>query len=301
MLMESQAAPVGTVLALWRYPVKSMQGEPIDTTTIDERGVLGDRAYALIERATGYVVSAKHPRKWSAVLMCRAVFAEPPRPGAPPPPVWITLPDGAVVSSAQPDVDQILSHALGRDVMLRAEAPSSPMREANRAPVEDLSSQELIRQEAIGLAAPAGVFFDHAALHILTTATLSRLQALYPAGRFAASRFRPNIVIVPSADESGFVENSWLGQRLTIGAHAALHLIDPSPRCVVTTLAQGDLPQDIGILRTVSRHNAAASVTLAPGVVLPAVVGVYGQVLQSGLLQVGDHVRLQAGAPGPRS
>src|SRR5262245_25477470 len=115
-LMGSRAAHVGSIVELWRYPVKSMQGEQIDTAPIGERGVLGDRAYALMDRATGYIVSAKHPRKWGAVFACCAVFAEPPKPGAPLPPVWITLPDGALVSSAQPDVDQILSRVLGRDV-----------------------------------------------------------------------------------------------------------------------------------------------------------------------------------------
>jgi uncharacterized protein YcbX len=260
--MSAPAAPAGSVVELWRYPVKSMQGERIDATAVAERGLLGDRAYALMDQATGYIVSAKHPRKWGAVLACRAEFAEPPQIGVPLPPVLITLPDGTVVSSAAPNIDQILSRVLGHDVTLLAQAPAAPMREANRAPIDGSASQEIIRQERMGLAAPEGTFFDHAPLHVLTTATLSRLQALYPAGRFAASRFRPNLVVAP-ADE-GFVENAWLGHSLAIGADIRVHLIDPSPRCVVTTLAQGDLPHDTGILRTVSQHNAAASVTLAP-------------------------------------
>jgi uncharacterized protein YcbX len=178
-------------------------------------------------------------------------------------------------------------------VTLLAEAPAAPMREANRSPIDGSAPQEIIRQERMGLAAPAGTLFDHAALHVLTTATLDRLQALYPAGRFAASRFRPNVVVVPAGDDQGFVENTWLGRSLTIGAEVWLHLIDPSPRCVVTTLAQRDLPHDIGILRTVGQHNAAASVTLAPGVVLQAVAGAYAKVVQGGTLQVGDQAWLQ--------
>src|SRR5262245_29169382 len=114
--MSARATSAGSLIGLWRYPVKSMQGEQIDATAITERGVLGDRAYALMDRATGYIVSAKHPRKWGAVFACRAVFAEPPRLGAPLPPVLITLPDGAVVSSTAANIDLTLSHALGRDV-----------------------------------------------------------------------------------------------------------------------------------------------------------------------------------------
>jgi uncharacterized protein len=291
--MESRVAPVGSVVGLWRYPVKSMQGEEIDVATITERGIVGDRAYALVDRATGYVVSAKHPRKWATILRCRAAFAEPPQLGAPLPPVLITLPDGIVVSSAQPNIDQVLSRVLGRDVILLSEAPAAPMREANRSPIDGSTSEEIIRHEPMGLAVPTATFFDHAALHVLTTATLDRLQALYPAGRFAVNRFRPNIVAAPAGDTQGFVENTWLGHSITAGVDVHLYTIDPSPRCVVTTLAQGELPHDIDILRTVSQHNAAASVTLAPGVLLPAVAGIYARVDQGGMLRVGDGLYLQ--------
>lgn len=65
---------IGSVAALWRYPVKSMQGEELDAAEISARGVLGDRAYAIVDRATGFVASAKHPRKWSTLFAyrCRA-------------------------------------------------------------------------------------------------------------------------------------------------------------------------------------------------------------------------------------
>ena len=96
---------VGSVPSLWRYPVKSMQGEEVNEAAIAERGLLGDRAYALLDRATGYIASAKHPRKWATLLACRAAFVEPPHPGAPLPPVSITLPDGTAISSADPEVD----------------------------------------------------------------------------------------------------------------------------------------------------------------------------------------------------
>jgi uncharacterized protein len=283
---------IGTVVALWRYPVKSMQGEELNGAPLTERGLLGDRAYAIRDRATGHIASAKHPRKWSALFACRAAFVEPPRPDAPLPPIWITLPDGAVVHSGQADVDQILSRVLGRDVTLLTEAPERPTREANRTPVDQVAHSEIITQEDMALAAPSGTFFDYAALHILTTATVDRLRQLYPAGRFEARRFRPNMVIAPAGDARGFVENAWLGQTLAIGADVRLRMIDPCPRCVVTTLAQGDLPRDPGILRTLGQHNAVASVTLAPGVVLSAVAGVYASVSQGGALRREDAVAL---------
>jgi uncharacterized protein YcbX len=282
----------GTVVGLWRYPVKSMQGEALNGATITGRGLLGDRAYAVLDRATGHIASAKHPRKWHKLFACRAAFVAPPQPAAPLPPLWITLPDGAAIHSEQADVDLVLSTVFEREVSLVSEAPAQPTREANRTPVDSPATQEIIEQEPLALAAPPGTFFDYASLHLLTTATINRLRELYPAGRFEVRRFRPNIVIAPTEAAPGFVENEWLGQVLTIGAEVQLRLIDPCPRCVVTTLAQSDLPADPGILRTLGQHNSIASVTLAPGMVMSAVAGVYAAVSQAGRLRQGDAVRL---------
>jgi uncharacterized protein YcbX len=273
-----------------------MQGEELNGSTVTERGLLGDRAYALLDRATGHIASAKHPRKWGQLFACRAAYVAPPLAGAALPPVWITLPDGTVLNSAQPDVDQLLSRALGRDVTLIAEAPAAPTREANRAPVDEPEAQELILEEAMAVAAPAGTFFDYAALHLLTTATIEQLRELYPDGRFEARRFRPNIVVAPAGGERGFAEHAWLGHSLALGADVRLQAIDPSPRCVVTTLAQGDLPHDRGILRTLGQYSSAASATLAPGVLLSAVCGIYAAVVQGGTIRRGDPVELRRGA-----
>ncbi len=290
---------VGSVVSIWRYPVKSMQGEEVDGAAIGERGVLGDRAYALLDRATGHIVSAKHPRKWSRLWACWARFAAPPRLGAPLPPVWITLPDGAVISSAQPDVDRVLSDVLGRDVSLVTQAPAAPTREADRTPLDSTADGETILEEVMARAAPAGTFFDYAPVHVLTTGTLARLSDLYPEGRFEVHRFRPNVVVAPADGERDFVENAWLGRPLAIGAQARLYLLDPCPRCVVTTLANDDLPRDPGILRTVTRHNAVASVTAAPGFVFEAVAGVYAGVLQAGTIRRGDVVSLHPSMASP--
>ena len=48
----------GRVKALWRHPVKSMQGEMLDSAWFDEKGMLGDRAYAVLDMVTGIVASA---------------------------------------------------------------------------------------------------------------------------------------------------------------------------------------------------------------------------------------------------
>src|ERR671939_847533 len=91
----------GSVVALWRYPVKSMLGEELNASAVTPRGLLGDRAYALVDRADGKVASAKNPRKWPQLFDCRAAFVDAPRPDAPLPAVRITLPDGTLATTEQ--------------------------------------------------------------------------------------------------------------------------------------------------------------------------------------------------------
>src|ERR687885_2481803 len=108
--MSDSTQPVlGSVVALWRYPVKSMLGEELNASAVTPRGLLGDRAYALVDRADGKVASAKNPRKWPQLFDCRAVFVAPPRLGANLPPVRLTLPDGTILTSTHTDLNQILS------------------------------------------------------------------------------------------------------------------------------------------------------------------------------------------------
>jgi uncharacterized protein YcbX len=127
---------------------------------------------------------------------------------------------------------------------------------------------------------PEGTFFDCAVVHLLTTATLDRLRELYPAGRFEARRFRPNVVAETADGAKEFVEDAWIGRTLAIGEAVRLSVSGPCPRCVMTTLPQGDLPKDPGILRTAARHNRVH-------------VGVYASVLRGGTVRRGDPIRVE--------
>src|SRR3989442_9097171 len=116
--------PVGTVAAVWRFPVKSMLGETIDEADVSERGIAGDRVYALIDVETRKVVSAKNPKLWSSLFGCRASLVEAPRAGDEVPVVRITLADGTSVLSDSSDVDGQLSRFFGRAVELAQAAPA---------------------------------------------------------------------------------------------------------------------------------------------------------------------------------
>ena len=281
---DAPPAALGSVVALARYPVKSMMGEELNAAEVTERGLLGDRAFAVVDRADGKVASAKNPRKWGRLFDFRAAFVEPPRRGAPLPPVRITLPDGTIAGSEQPDVERLLSRAVGREATLSRTPPETPSVEYIPAP----DAEETVVD--IGAFMMQGTFFDYAAVHLLTTATLDRLRALYPGGRFEVRRFRPNIVVEAPAGAAGFVENAWVGRTLAIGDEVRLNVTTPCPRCVMTTLPQGDLPKDPGILRAAAEHNCIP-VPLAGDAPMPS-VGVYAFVARGGTVRRGDAVRL---------
>ncbi len=266
---------LGSVVSLWRHPVKSILGEELNAADVTERGLLGDRAYALVDPSNGKVASAKNPRKWAQLFDFRATFVAPPRPGEPLPPVRITLPDGTLLTSDQRDLTQILSKVLGREVTFATTAPKAPSLEEYWPDMEGLAHRETVTDEAM----PAGTFFDFAVIHVLTTATLDRLRELYPQGRFEVRRFRPNIVVAPAGGAKDFVENAWIGHTLAIGDAVRLRITGPCPRCVMTTLPQGDLPKDPGILRAAAQHNQVN-------------VGVYAAVSQGGPVRRGDPVWL---------
>lgn len=281
------AIAVGSVRSLWRYPVKSMLGEELDSCGVGERGLAGDRAYALVDASDGKIASAKNPRKWATLFGCRAEFVERTRS------VRITLPDGSTMSADDSDAAATLSRLLGRKAKLQTTAPGDPVLEEFW--LEGSPDGRAVTDEPIAQGSPPGTFFDYAVVHLVTTATLDRLSELYPEGRFDVRRFRPNLVVSVGEGQSGFVENDWLGRTLEIGDSVRLRVTDPCPRCVMTTLAQEDLPADPGILRTAARHNSLiGGEARGPDGAYPASVGVYARVISGGTVRRGDLVRVIA-------
>lgn len=269
-----QSDLAGTVATLWRYPVKSMRGEELNAADITPRGVAGDRGYAVIDAETGKVASAKHPKKWGRLFDCRATLG-PGDSNSHDAPVHVMFPDGSWTMSGAMDMDGRLSAMLGRAVRLTTAVPPAPQLEEYWPDVPGRARQNAVTDEVM----PAGTFFDGALIHLLTTATLDALRRLYPEGRFEVQRFRPNLVVSSAKSEPRFLENDWINRTLSIGKNLRLKVTGPCARCVMTTLPQGDLPEDSGILRTAVQHNRAA-------------VGLYAVVLASGRVVRGDQIRL---------
>jgi uncharacterized protein YcbX len=267
-----------------------MLGEELDSSEVGERGLTGDRAWALVSN-DGKVASAKNPRKWGKLFDCRAAFVESPRAAVALPPARITLPDGRVVRTDDADANRVLSDTLGREATLRSVAPDAPVLE--ELWLEGSPDGRAVTDETFAKGSPAGTFFDYGVVHVVTTATLEQLSELAPASRFDPRRFRPNLLVATAEGESGFVENAWIGRTVSIGDQVRLLITDPCPRCVMATLAQEDLPADAAVLRTVARHNrVVGGEDRGADGVYEASVGVYARVVAGGVVRRGDPVRV---------
>jgi uncharacterized protein YcbX len=288
----------GTVWALWRFPVKSMQGEQLDTAEVTEGGIVGDRAYALVDTQTGKVASAKHPRLWPNLLACRAAFVEPPRAGDPAPPVQIDLGDGGSVRSDAADADEVLSRFFGRDVKLARAAQNGYTIDQYHPDEEDYDPDghrdevvearlgaAFFNERGLPSAVPAGSFFDLFPLSVVTTSTLGRLGELETESRFDARRFRMNVIL--DTPVKGFVENEWVGRTLAVGQEVRVGIALADPRCVMPSLAVSDLPRDPNILKALVRHNRLE----VAGALYPC-VGVYAIAETAGTIRPGDPATL---------
>jgi uncharacterized protein YcbX len=291
---------VWSIGELWRYPVKSMLGERVETVSVGESGIAGDRAYALLDVATGLIVSAKRPAHFGRMLEWRAATVAE---GGGPPRVTVTLPDGSAVGLDDPEAGPMFSALLGREVRVVSTAPdgalygmtfpdvegAAPAEFAEMTEVELRDPDGPVSGIAVGLFAP-GTFQDVSPLHVVAASTLASLTRSVPSTTWDVRRFRPNIVIAGESSEP-FVENSWHGCEVALGDEVVVQLGPSTPRCVMTTLAQPGLSRDLGVLRTLARENRQE----IPEYGQWACLGTYATVLRDGVIRAGD--RVEIGAP----
>lgn len=260
----SGAELIGRVAEIWRYPVKSMQGESLARAVFGPGGVDGDRRFAVVDPETGRVASAKSPKKWGGLLGFRAAL----RDGA----LVVTTPDGTEVRD---DVGAVVARVLGRRAELRETPPAGAAIEIDWPDMPGLPGAGTATVEGL----PAGGFFDLAPVHLLTTAALRRFREFTPGADFDARRFRPNLVIDTAEGVDGFVEAGWVGRELVVG-DVRLAVSAPCSRCVMTTLPQPGLSADTRLLRAAVAHNAGT-------------VGAYAAVRSPGEVEVGAPVWLE--------
>ncbi|MDX2170733.1 MAG: MOSC domain-containing protein [Deltaproteobacteria bacterium] len=284
---------VGRVVEVWRYPVKSMGGESLQSAAFGPLGIPGDRGWALRDETAGEIRGAK---KMPLLMRCRARYDAEPVEGAAVPPVTMTLADGSTLRSGDADAAARLSALTGRSVTLwplqpperadhyRRGLPDDPDMEKElrqvfgRLPDEPLPDFSALPPEIFEYTSPLGTYFDAFPVHLLTTASLRALAAKTPGAQFDVRRFRPNLLIEPGDGADGLVETGWDGRTLRIGG-AALQVTMQAMRCSMTTHAVDDLPKDPAVLRTIVRD---ANQNL----------GAYAVVTQPGAVRVGDTVEI---------
>lgn len=230
---------IGMVSGLHRYPVKSMQGERLDELPFDTRGATADRYWAVVDER-GKFGSGKSSRRFvrmEGLLEHRAHLDGGGRP-------VITFPDGSTADALAAATRTRLSAALGMRVTVEPEGEIP--------------------------------HHDEVPVHLVTSASLARLRELLPEAVLDARRFRPNVLVETEPGLAGFVEDAWIGRELTIGG-LRLALTHRMPRCVMTTMAQRDLPHDASVLHTVTSANEAC-------------FGVCATVVAPGTVRVGDAV-----------
>lgn len=260
MSTQTSSIVLGTVLSLWRYPVKSMGGEVLSSIEAGEDGFVGDRAYGLIDVATGVLLSAKrHPKLLEASAKFRSdgevSINLPTEPGV-----------GVAVASDDKSIDSDLSDWLG----LRVRLTRPVIRERSRIEIEFVDQPTVMEF----LTRP-GYFFDGSVLHVLTTASLASARALYPQGDWRPERFRPN-VLVETLAEAGWAEDDWVGKSVEVSG-MSIEVTKPCDRCVLVTRAVGGFDADKQILQTLAQHHDAN-------------LGIKANVLGVGVVRVGDSV-----------
>lgn len=246
----------GIVSNLYRYPVKSLQGQTEHRLEIDEGGVAGDRMWALVDDESGRLASAK---RFSALL------------GGIGRDESIEIPGGSRVGLGEVDAADLLSAWLGRRVRVVRAGESGPLSyQMTFDPPNDDA-------ELFDIPVPEGSLVDLAPVHLVTTATLDACAARWPHLDWDVRRFRPNVVI--DIDIEPFVENDWVGRDLDVGG-AVLRVEQPTGRCAMPLRAQPGLNAQPKLFAALNEANPD----------LPNHFGLYLRVSHPGSIQVGDGV-----------
>ena len=221
---------------IWRYPVKSLQGEKLSEAAIDESGLRGDRCWGVRDETTGKILTG---RREPQLLLAAATLAEDGE-------LNIALPSGDVCRGSGSGTDLALSEWLRRPVTLvgAADAPGGEA-EFFADATDDTS-------EAVAWTMPPGRFVDAMPLLLLTTASLRTGAALHPTGEWSVRRFRPNLLIDAAGD--GWLEDDWCGSTVHIGSIAVVPR-QGCVRCTMVTRPQRELVRDLDIYKTLARNH----------------------------------------------
>ncbi len=275
------------IAELWRYPVKSMAGEQLTEAKLGPLGLPGDRRYALRDLESGKIISAKQPKLATALLGCSARYIEEPGDTEHDYGVVAVTVSGHEYNTSEPTpLNDALTQLLGRPVRIETATTNDEVYESYWPEIDGLALSNVTTDLPIAMSTNKGTFNDLAALHVVATSSVNHLCTLLPDSVITTRRFRPNILI-DTEPTNGFVENDWATKNATI-ADAAIAFGLASPCCVMTTVAQTDLPRDLAVLQTLARENKLDF----GGFGNFACLGVYAEVTKAGVIRIGDTIEM---------
>ena len=249
---------MGIVSELWRHPVKSMQGERLDESTVLATGFDRDRTWALKDVATGKVLTG---RRTPALLDAAARLGPDGEP-------VVTLPDGTELDGRSAATDDALSTWLGQPVRLVASA------EDGARAIEMFEDATDDTSPVAEWTMPTSTFVDVEPLLLLTTASLRKGSELHPEGQWASRRFRPNVLI--DVDGTDWVEDQWRHREIWIG-EVVLRGSIPCLRCSMVTRPQPGLERDLDVFKVLAKDHGSA-------------MGLWATVVEPGTVRAGDAV-----------
>ena len=267
-----------SISELWRYPVKSMGGERVESLELRASAVVGDRQWAVRCTETGKIVSAKRPRPYGRLLSWSARAEADGR-------VVVAAPAGREYTAGSSELDAALAQALGEPVRLveveegREETYGSEWPEI---PGTVLSDVEV--DLPVAALTEKTSFVDASAVHIIVRQSMTHLASLLDGVKLGAERFRPNIVLDAHEDSGSgeFADLAWKDLDIQVG-DVELRIGDPTPRCVMTTLAQPGYEQAKSVLQVLA---ATARKEFDFGAF--ACFGTNAEVTAAGTINVGD-------------
>ncbi len=215
----------GQVAALWRYPVSSLGGEPLETCAVDATGLVGDREW-------GPGRPGQRRDRLPGEQAPLAPGAANSKPATPPTDLSSISPDG--LSLPAKAAGDALAAYFGFPVPVRPHA-------------SDAAETATGGAAEAALWAPPDPYPGH---------RFAGGAAGDPAGRrpsMCAGSGRTWCSTCPTLE--GFAETGWIGRLVAIG-EVRIRIVDPCVRCAFTTLAQGDLLLDPALLMAVAKRNA---------------------------------------------
>jgi uncharacterized protein len=258
---------IGNVESLWRYPVKSMRGQELDTAYVGFAGVYGDRLYAFRSSVAPEGFPYLTGREQERMLLYQPRFRYADRAAKP-----VNL---AAAENIAPGITPLYADAA--DLAVDVETPSGEVVAIDDPVLVDMLGAGLDERLNLSLLRSDRAITDCRPVSLISLQTARQIGE--EAGVVVDKRrFRANIYLHLD-DAGGFAENVYVGRKLRIGQKAVLSVLERDPRCKMITLDPDTAEPHAELLRTVTEGHAGTA-------------GVYSAVLVEGTVARGDKIEL---------